>query len=745
MPEPVSLIFNAVGNAVTYIEQLNINLGNMPSAAGQANSALNVFKGTLAALGVQMSAAQLVRTTTEIIDQGKAWQTARASVEATVGSYEGAVGAINDAQAATGGLTSKIESAQAVNVFLRNGLAQTGAEAGKMAQAGAVLSDVYEAQGASFEKYIRFISSGSPMLFDNFGLTKAQADALSEQIQQTEGLTKAQADVQARIRLTNDAAQDYLDTMPESVRVNKEFAAAMSDFGAALGEKLLPLLTETEKRIVDLNKVANEETNLRAKLAAEVASGTKTRAEANDELYKSQAAYARGRKDLTDLTDAEIQSAQASVAVAQGFNDVGAALATMHVPAQKAYEDLAALAVISEKSDAYAKWAEETSKKSEAAIKANEDIESAEIAHASKMEDIRRRLNDRLESLNEQQANADISHARTVADLQAQIADIGAGQIERRQEQLNRSLENLAQQHKDRVASIRQQMDELEYNYTQDSASRAEKNADKSEELEYNHNQRVADLEQQIGEERTVAGMRRLQQQLERENLDYEHRKAVLAEQVAEEDVEAKKKHDHQLQLLKERLDEENREYKRQKDQQKKLADEEMANIRQQNAERLAGLEQRLARENEDYARLNEQREKDRQKALSDSARAEREEMKRFGEIIKALQEIVKAYNDIGIAQSRVSGTHFDPYRPTTHVPGAGYAQGTNYVPEDQLAFLHKGEAVIPAEYNTGARGPVIVNLNFNSPVLSLTDQYQLENWLKPAINQGVRQALMGG
>lgn len=38
------------------------------------------------------------------------------------------------------------------------------------------------------------------------------------------------------------------------------------------------------------------------------------------------------------------------------------------------------------------------------------------------------------------------------------------------------------------------------------------------------------------------------------------------------------------------------------------------------------------------------------------------------------------------------------------------YALGTNYVPNDQIALLHKGEAVIPREFNTAQQGSPFVN-----------------------------------
>lgn len=47
-------------------------------------------------------------------------------------------------------------------------------------------------------------------------------------------------------------------------------------------------------------------------------------------------------------------------------------------------------------------------------------------------------------------------------------------------------------------------------------------------------------------------------------------------------------------------------------------------------------------------------------------------------------------------------------------LPIPSYAVGTDYVPQNQLAYLHKGEAVVPANRNTGS-GQNIVNINLTN------------------------------
>lgn len=71
---------------------------------------------------------------------------------------------------------------------------------------------------------------------------------------------------------------------------------------------------------------------------------------------------------------------------------------------------------------------------------------------------------------------------------------------------------------------------------------------------------------------------------------------------------------------------------------------------------------------------------------------------------------------------------------------GFPMATGTNYVPYDGFqATLHKGEAVVPAEYNPAAGGSGTSNITY-SPVINIdsrTDQSQVRGLVERAIQQG--------
>lgn len=92
-----------------------------------------------------------------------------------------------------------------------------------------------------------------------------------------------------------------------------------------------------------------------------------------------------------------------------------------------------------------------------------------------------------------------------------------------------------------------------------------------------------------------------------------------------------------------------------------------------------------------------------------------------------------KAFSDMTQAELTSSGFGMAPH----------YQQGTNYVPEDQLAFLHKAEKVIPAgaPYSGGGGTSLQINAPISITVPPGTSQSQAE-FVKEAARQAVQVEL---
>jgi hypothetical protein len=148
-------------------------------------------------------------------------------------AYNAAIGAI---QTSTRGMMSETKAAQAALVFLKSGLADNSEEAGRLSAAGNALSATYKAQGATFEKFIRLLSGGSPMLFDNFNITLEQVNALKAQIMATEGLSSAEAKQAAIKRIVLREGERLLGTLSDETVAAQQNIAAYENLQATFGE-----------------------------------------------------------------------------------------------------------------------------------------------------------------------------------------------------------------------------------------------------------------------------------------------------------------------------------------------------------------------------------------------------------------------------------------------------------------------------------------------------------------------------
>lgn len=103
------------------------------------------------------------------------------------------------------------------------------------------------------------------------------------------------------------------------------------------------------------------------------------------------------------------------------------------------------------------------------------------------------------------------------------------------------------------------------------------------------------------------------------------------------------------------------------------------------------------------------------------------------------LTQLNRIQNDIRAQSVFVPDVKLDPSQVIdSRLVGGAYANGTNYVPRDMLAYIHKGEAVIPADQNRagGAGGNLVIQ--FTGPVYGQQD-------LRSVILQIVKDGQLGG
>lgn len=71
-----------------------------------------------------------------------------------------------------------------------------------------------------------------------------------------------------------------------------------------------------------------------------------------------------------------------------------------------------------------------------------------------------------------------------------------------------------------------------------------------------------------------------------------------------------------------------------------------------------------------------------------------------------------------------------------------GFAAGTDFVPRDQLAFIHRGERIVPANENRrgGARAPITINVNTGGAEVSRATLQQLQTAIGLATSRSMRR-----
>jgi hypothetical protein len=221
-------------------------MGALGKTGGKADPWASIKKGIGAVaggLGLYVGIREIAAFNAESMALGRAQADARGALISTVGSADRYGQAIATAREETRNMVSEQQLAVGINAMLSMKLASNAEEAAKLSMAGNILSNVYAGAGATMEKYYRLLSGGSPVLLDNFGLTREMVNQRQAEIQAASDVSAAEAKLQAIRQLTLESAERYNQSLSTETVQMAQAKAAMDDFKAAWGTMVNQILT----------------------------------------------------------------------------------------------------------------------------------------------------------------------------------------------------------------------------------------------------------------------------------------------------------------------------------------------------------------------------------------------------------------------------------------------------------------------------------------------------------------------
>lgn len=260
-----------MGRSILEIIVQSFKRGN---AVEQSQSSLEKLGGSVQGINRILGTFGLALGAKEAVDFANASREAARATTDSLNALRTAASGIADyrealrlGKEATKGMATEQQLASSMATLFGAGLANNAQQAAELASAGTVLSNVFASAGASEELFVRLLSSGSQVLYNNFGLTSQMVEAKQKEIEATRGLHGEEAKQQALKEILIAQAQKYQSALSEQSVTAAQAATALSNLQVAVGNLLNAMdessgatstLTDWINSLTDALTVSNE-------------------------------------------------------------------------------------------------------------------------------------------------------------------------------------------------------------------------------------------------------------------------------------------------------------------------------------------------------------------------------------------------------------------------------------------------------------------------------------------------------